>query len=148
MRGFILGLALLSLVGTAHADNGTVLRRALSIDSVSDLAALCHGAMDRSAAIRTEEEDRDKTYRLLSCISYIRGAHALYASYQAAFGTRTLCLPTGTTLGEQIGAFLTWADANRDRGAENAGQGFIVSLVRGFPCAGEAPERSGVGASR
>ncbi|WP_448191765.1 Rap1a/Tai family immunity protein [Azospirillum sp. sgz301742] len=138
MRSLALGLALLSvLAGGAHADSDAALRRALAIESVSDLAAACRGITELAG----REDDRDETYRLLSCISYVRGTQALYASYQKAFGTRTFCLPAGVTLGDQIGAFLAWTDANQDRRGENAGQGFIVSLVHGFPCA-ETAERA------
>lgn len=130
MRGLVLASALLLLAGTARADSDEALRRALAIDSVSDLATACRGAGDLGRL----PEGFDELYRMLSCISYVRGAQALYASYQAAFGTRGFCLPAGFSLGDQIGTFLGWADANRDRHGENAGQGFIVSLVRGFPC--------------
>lgn len=138
MRGLVLSLALLLLPGIADADGDEALRRALAIDSVSDLAAACRGADD----LGRREEEQDEVYRLLACIGYVRGAQALYASYQTAFGTRTFCPPPGLTLGDQIGTFLAWADRNQDRRNENAGQGFIVSLVYGFPC-GEPAERVG-----
>ncbi len=136
MRCLVFALACLSVLGSAHAD--TALQRALSINSVSDLAAVCRRGADHA----DRESDRNETYRLLSCISYIRGAHALYASYQRAFGTRTFCLPAGMTLDDQIDAFLAWADINQNRQGENAGQGFIVSLVHGFPCADETIDRT------
>ncbi|HZH28686.1 MAG TPA: Rap1a/Tai family immunity protein [Azospirillaceae bacterium] len=100
------------------------------IRTVSDLVRLCETVpehMDGNAA-------PDTLFDMVACLAYLRGALAVYQSYQHWNHVRVICIPDASTHGDQVTALLSWAAQDERRRGEEAALGLLNAMRYRFGC--------------
>jgi len=102
----------------------------LDIRTVSDLVRVCETVPEHTGG----DSDPDTLFGMVACLAYLRGALAVYQSYQRWNHVRMICIPDAATHGDQVTALLSWAAQDERRHGEEAALGLLNAMRYRFGC--------------
>ena len=109
--------------------------------TVEDLQSVCEPAL-QFLAKEPESRTADEAVQLVRCLGYTEGVVSTVVRLSVAgfmvdpLYENTFCFPETTEPSDWVRSFVSWAESNPERSDTPAVDGFLLALIKAYPCQG------------